>query len=182
MIEEKGSQTQTARVTLNRGQPEDNPTLLLSTQRAVTCCVIPGWRVNWAKAIRSTVFRCPILALTNLITPISKRLRFLSFTGWWHRSLISSGTSRRNYRFWNGAAVRGKRHDTHRISVGPAYARDQHRRFSKHEWSWTSGVFCAECRLIYRYVFLSVSGAMSTVIIFSIYSMLGRQVIQTLAE
>ncbi|MDK9442924.1 phosphopantetheine-binding protein [Pectobacterium atrosepticum] len=82
VIEEKGSQTQTARVTLNRGQPEDNPTLLLSTQRAVTCCVIPGWRVNWAKAIRSTVFRCPILALTNLITPISKRLRFLSFTGW----------------------------------------------------------------------------------------------------
>ncbi|MEQ9887564.1 hypothetical protein [Pectobacterium zantedeschiae] len=31
-------------------------------------------------------------------------------------------------------------------------------------------------------VFLSVSGAMSTVIIFSIYSMLGRPVIQTLAE
>ncbi|WP_337248131.1 alpha/beta fold hydrolase [Pectobacterium carotovorum] len=29
VIEEKGSQTQAARVTINRGQPEDNPTLLL---------------------------------------------------------------------------------------------------------------------------------------------------------
>ncbi|WJM83103.1 hypothetical protein [Pectobacterium brasiliense] len=29
VIEDKGSQTQAARVTINRGQPEDNPTLLL---------------------------------------------------------------------------------------------------------------------------------------------------------
>nr|WED70229.1 AMP-binding protein [Pectobacterium colocasium] len=137
VIDEKGTQTQAARVTINRGQPENKPTLLLIHPAGGNVLCYSALARELGESYPVYGIQVPDFSVNQPYNADIKALAafYLSQAGdiVHHSRLVLGGWSLgATIAFEMSQQLAGKRHNPHGISPGSTCSRDQHRRFSRH--------------------------------------------------